>query len=168
MARRQYSEAEQLLIQILEKHPGDLNSILQLIQIYYQISQTDKIEPLLEKNARFIPSNIYSEQKVLLLVMQGKPAEAWELSQRYLEQMSHNVNSYRQLASYFERRGFYEQVLVLYRQARIIHKNDDLFSLEIANSALKFQAAGGKALSEYLRFLEKNPGNCISSITSVL
>lgn len=158
MARRQYNEAEQLFIQLLDKYPGDLNSILQLIQIYYQTSQTDKIDKLLEQNIRHIPSNTYTEQKILLLIMQGKVSEAWNMSQRYLEQMAYNVNTYRTLAQYFERRGFYEQVIALYKEARIRLNSEDLFSLELANSALNFRLLE-EALQEYLRFLDKNPAN---------
>jgi hypothetical protein len=64
--------------------------------------------------------------------MQGKVSEAWNMSQRYLEQMAYNVNTYRTLAQYFERRGFYEQVIALYKEARIRLNSEDLFSLELA------------------------------------
>jgi len=49
MAQRQYAQAEQLFKVILDKYPGDLNSILQLLNIYFSLSQTDKAEELLNQ-----------------------------------------------------------------------------------------------------------------------
>ena len=158
LARRQYSEAEQLFLQILTKFPDDLNSVLQLNQIYLQTSQLEKAETLLSQKQRIMPSNIYSEQRILLYVYQGKPVEAMQLSQSYLASTNHDQNKYRQLASYFEQRGFYEQVLFLYTEARKQLKNNDIFVLEVANTALNFRQLE-QATREYLRFLELNPSN---------
>ncbi len=158
MARRQYSEAEQLFQEILRKFPGDTNSLNQLLQIYYLTSQTDKAETLLEANKRNMPQAQYTEQRIQLFVMQGKANQAWDLAQSYLQQFNYEQNRYRLLASYFERRGFYEQVLELYSAARKHHNNNDLFILEYANTALNYRLFS-QALQEYLRFLNNNPGN---------
>jgi|GEM_PF-230416 len=158
VARRQYSEAEQLFKQILQKFPGDLTSILQLINIYHQLSQTDKIENLLDENVRYMPASTHSEQRVLLLIMQGKPNEAMQLTRSYLELVNHNIHNYRLIASYFERRAFYEQVISLYRDARKHHGDEQLFQMEIANAALNFRLLD-LAISEYLDLLKSSPNN---------
>ncbi len=158
MARRQYSEAEQLFQEVLRKFPGDSNSLNQLLQLYYLTSQIDKAENLLESSKRNMPQTQYTEQRILLYVMQGKVQAAWELAQGYLNQFNHDQGRYRIMASYFERRGFYDQVLELYRSARKHHKNDNLFMMEYANTALNYRLFE-VALREYLRFLNLNPGN---------
>ncbi|MDD4223061.1 MAG: tetratricopeptide repeat protein [Candidatus Cloacimonetes bacterium] len=158
LGQRQYAEAEKLFLQVLEKFPDDANSVLQLLNIYFQTSQLDQAEKLLRQYRRVLPANQATEQEILLLVMQGKPDAAWDLSQIHLARMNHSENSYRLLASYFQRRGFYEQVLRLFEDARLRRGDPDLFRLEIGNAALNFRRFD-LALTEYLSFLEKNPAN---------
>lgn len=158
LARRQFSEAEELFKQILLQYPDDANSVLQLLQIYYQTTQLDKAEALLNQYRRILPQNQLTEQEIRLLIMQGRAEPAWKLGQTYLQSQNHSQNTYRVLASFFESRGFFEQVLQLYRDARVRLNNQDLFMLEMANSALNYRQYG-IALNEYLRFLDKNPAN---------
>ena len=158
LAQRQYAEAEKLFEQILVKFPDDPNSVLQLLNIYFQTSQLDKAEAALDRYRRILPPNQAAEQQILLLVMQGKPDEAWRLGQSYLQQQNHPENAYRLLASYFERRGFYDQVLQLYADARKQLANPELFRLELAGAALNYRRFD-LALQEYLAFLDKNPAN---------
>lgn len=158
MAMRQFTEAENLFLQVLETNPEDLNSILQLLNIYFQTSQLDKAENFLKVHKRIIPPITALEQEILLLVMQGKPDAAWTLGETYLQRQNYSDNSYRIVASYFERRGFYEQMMRLYGEARTKLNNPDLFRLESANTALNMRQYP-LALTEYLSFLDKNPGN---------
>lgn len=158
MARRQYADAELVFKQILTKFPNDVNSVSQLIQIYIATSQIDKAETLLEANRRILSPSQYSEQRILLFVMQGKPLQAWEISMSYLAQNNHEEHRYLVLARYFESRGFFEQALNLYQMGRKHHKNDNLFALEYANLAISSRQFE-LALNEYLRFLERQPNN---------
>lgn len=158
LGQRQFAEAEKIFLQVLEKYPDDANSVLQLLNIYFQTSQLDKAENLLRQYRRILPANQATEQEVLLLVMQGRPDDAWNLGQTQLVRMNHSESTYRLLASYFERRGFYDHVLRLYEEARARRGNPDLFRLEIANAALNYRRFE-QALREYLSFLEKNPSN---------
>lgn len=158
LGQRQFAEAEKIFLQVLEKYPDDANSVLQLLNIYFQTSQLDKAENLLRQYRRILPANQATEQEILLLVMQGRPDDAWNLGQTQLSRMNHSESTYRLLASYFERRGFYDHVLRLYEEARARRGNPDLFRLEIANAALNYRRFE-QALREYLTFLEKNPSN---------
>jgi predicted Zn-dependent protease len=158
MARRQYSEAETLFRQILQRWPDDSNSALQLLQIYMQTSQLDKAESTLNQYRRIIPQNQIVEQEILLLILQGKADQAWQMGQDYLQRSNYNPNTYRVLASYFESRGFFEKTLQLYREARQRLGNAELFRLEMANTALNYRQYD-VALDEYLKFLDKNPAN---------
>lgn len=158
LAQRQFGEAEKLYLQILEKFPNDTSSVLQLLNIYYQTSQLDKAESALNQYRRVLSPAQATEQQIQLLVLQGKPDQAWELSQGYLQQQNYQENSYRLLASFFERRGFYDQVLQLYRDARVKLGKPELFQLEIANAALNYRLFD-QALKEYLAWLDKNPAN---------
>ncbi len=99
--QRQYAQAEQLYLQILEKYPGDISTINQVLLIYFALSQTDKAEALLTKYQRTIPTQVYSEQHIQLLVLQAKVQEAWQESMSYLELNNHDEYRYRLLASYF-------------------------------------------------------------------
>ncbi len=158
LGQRQYAEAEKIFLQVLDKYPDDANSVLQLLNIYFQTSQLDKAESLLSQHRRILPANQATEQEILLLVMQGRPDEAWDLGQTQLARTAYAENTYRLLASYFERRGFSDHVLRLYEDARARSGNPNLFRLEIANAALNYRLFD-QALTEYLTFLEQNPAN---------
>ncbi|MDY0150842.1 MAG: tetratricopeptide repeat protein [Candidatus Cloacimonas sp.] len=158
LAQRQYSQAQQLFIQLLDKYPNDLNSILQLLSIYFSLSQTDKAEALIVKYQRVLPSQTYAEQHIQLLLMQAKPIEAWQESMDYLDLYSHDEYKYRFLASFFERKAFYDKVLDLYYMARKKLNNPELFRLEIANTSLNYRLLE-PAVREYMSYLEKNPVN---------
>ncbi len=64
LIRRQYDQAEAVFLQILEKYPNDLNSILQLMQIYLNLSSADKAEALLDKYQRTLSQEVYNEQRI--------------------------------------------------------------------------------------------------------
>lgn len=128
------------------------------MNVYFQTSQLDKAEELLKRYRRSLPENQGTEQEIQLLIMRGKPEQAWNLSQAYLQRQNYGEGNYRLLASFFERRGFFDQVLRLYRDARKQLGKPDLFRLEIANSALNFRQFD-VAVSEYLTWLEQNPPN---------
>jgi len=158
LGQRKFAEAEQVFLQILDKYPNDSNSVIQLLNIYFQTSQMDKAENLLRQYRRILPANQATEQEILLLIMQGKPDEAKQKSDAYLLSQNYNQNICRLLASYFERRGFYEYSLQIYQEARRRKNDPELFRLEIANAALN-ASLFDLALSEYLAFLDKNPAN---------
>ncbi len=158
LARRQFNEAEQAFLQILTRFPNDSNSVLQLMQIYLQTSQLTKAETLLNEQRRILSPNLYTEQSILLTIHQGRAPEALSMAQNYLEQLGHDQAKYRQLASFFEQRSFYEQSLILYQAARDHFANQDLFTLESANAALNFRRLD-LALSKYLQWLKLNPNN---------
>lgn len=158
LAQRQYAQAEQLYIQILDKFPNDLGAISQLLQIYFALMQTDKAEALLGKYQRSMPAQMYSEQHIQLLVMQAKVNEAWQESLAYLELYSKDEYRYRQLAAYFERKGFYDKVLELYHLARVSLNKPEFFRLEIANASMNYRLFE-QAIREYLAYLETSPVN---------
>lgn len=156
--QRQYAQAEQLYLQVLDKYPADLGAINQLLMIYFALSQTEKAEALLSKYQRTIPPQVYAEQHIQLLVMQAKLPEAWQESMAYLELYKHEEYRYRLLASYFERKGFYDKVLELYRLARVRLNKPGYFRLEIANASLNYRLYSD-AIYEYLAYLETAPVN---------
>lgn len=158
LAQRQFGQAETLFQEILGRYPDDLNSIQQLLNIYYQTSQLDKAEMILTTHRRIIPQLTLLEHEIQLLILKGLPDQAWQKSMQVLQLSNNDQNRYRVLAAYFERRGFFENALSLYHHARDTYRNDDLFSLEIANAALNFRIYE-QAIREYLRFLDKNPAN---------
>jgi len=158
LVQRQYTQAEQLYKTILDKYPNDLNAILQLLNIYFSLSQNDKAETLLTQYQRQIPAQTYSEQHIQLLVMKAEINDAWRESNAYLELYGYDEYKYRRLASLFERKAFYEQVLELYRQGRNKLNNPDLFRLEIANTSMNYRLFSD-AIREYLAYLDKNPVN---------
>ncbi len=158
LAQRQYDQAEKLFEQLLVKFPDDLNSVLQLLNIYHQTARIPKVEATLLQYARIIPELTRMENEVQILVARGEPAKAWDKSMQLLQLANYDQNKYRLIAAWFERRGFFEQVLALYEQARQQYRNQDLFMLEIANTALNFRLYD-RSLREYLNFLDKNPAN---------
>jgi len=151
LMRRQYSQAEDVFLQILEKYPNDLNSILQLMQIYLNLSAGEKAEALLDKYQRTMPEAVVTEQRIQLLVMQGKLIPAFRMAESYLQVNAQNQNKYRLIASYFERRGHYESAISIYQKARA-ELDDNLFRMEIANASMQLQRYP-EALSEYLAYM---------------
>jgi hypothetical protein len=141
---------------VLDKYPNDIATITQLLQIYFALMQTDKAEALLSKYQRVIPAQVYSEQHIQLLVMQAKVSEAWQESLAYLALFNHEEYRYRQIASYFERKGFYDKVLELYQMARVKLNKPEFFRLEIANASMNYRLFE-QAIREYLAYLETSP-----------
>lgn len=151
LVRRQYDQAETVFLQILDKYPDDLNAILQLMQIYLNLSASEKAEALLTKYQRVIPEQVYTEQRIQLLVMQGELEQAFSLAESYLMLHAQDQNKYRLIASYFERRGHYESSIRIYQKARA-SMGDNLFTMEIANAAMRLQRYP-QALTEYLAYM---------------
>jgi len=155
---RQYAQAETIYKQVLERWPGDQVAILQLLNIAYQTGNIDKAEAILTEQGRHLQPATLLDHELQILVQKGFPDEAWDKAMRILEINPKDQNRYRIIASYFERRGFYDQVLRLYELGRQRFNDPELFALEYANSALSYQRYE-TALREYLRWLERNPGN---------
>jgi len=155
---RQYAQAETIYKQVLERWPGDQVAILQLLNIAYQTGNIDKAEAILTEQGRHLQPATLLDHELQILVQKGLPDEAWDKAMRILEINPKDQNRYRIIASYFERRGFYDQVLRLYELGRQRFNDPELFALEYANSALSYQRYE-TALREYLRWLERNPGN---------
>jgi len=155
---RQYAQAETIYKQVLERWPGDQLAILQLLNIAYQTGNIDKAEAILNEHGRYLQPATVLDHELQILVQRGSVDAAWEKALRSLELNPKDQNRYRIIASYFERRGFYDQVLRLYQLGRQQFNNPELFSLEYANSALNYQRYE-LALREYLRWLDRNPGN---------
>lgn len=151
LIRREYQQAETVYLQILEKYPDDLNSILQLMQIYLNLSASDKAEALLNKYQRTMDANIYTEQRIQLYILQGKLPQAYQMTEAYLQLHGQNQNKYRLLASFYERRGHYEYSVQVYQKARI-ELDATLFMMEIANANMQLQRYPA-ALKEYLDFM---------------
>ena len=156
LMQRQYVQAEQLFLQILDKYPNDLNSINQLMNIYFTLSQTDKAEATLNKYQRTLPPQTYSELLIQLLIMQAKVDVAWQETMRYLNIYGQDEYKYRRLATFFERKAFYDKVIELYTMARIQLGKPDLFRLEMANTAMNYHQLE-KAIYEYMAYTENNP-----------
>ncbi len=156
--QRQFTQAEQAWLQILQKYPNDAASITQLFQMYLQINQMDKADKLLKDYRAVLPENQRMEYEVQLLINQAKLTEAWDKSQAYIQLSPKEENRYRMLAYYFEQKGFYEQAIRMYEQGRKALNNDNLYSMEIGNSAY-YSHIYDKAMTEYIRFLEAQPGN---------
>lgn len=156
LIQRQYAQAEQLFLQILEKYPNDLNSIYQLMNLYFTLSQTDKAEATLNKYQRILPPQTYSELHIQLLVLQANVDTAWQETMRYLETFGEDEFKYRRLATFFERKAFYDKVMDLYTMARNRLGKPDLFRLEMANTALNYRQFE-KAIREYMAYTENNP-----------
>lgn len=155
---RQYAQAEQLYRQILQKWESDQHSILQLLNISYATGDVDKAEAVLSEYGRHLAPITILDHEIQILVHRGRAEEAWAKAMQSMQLNPNDQNRYRTLASHFQRRGFFDQVLELYEMGRISFGNPDLFTLEYANAALAFQRYD-LAMAEYLRWLEKNPGN---------
>ncbi|MDD3103693.1 MAG: hypothetical protein PHY24_05690 [Candidatus Cloacimonetes bacterium] len=151
LIRREYQQAETVYLQILEKYPDDLNSILQLMQIYFNLSASDKAEALLTKYQRTLDANIYTEQRIQLFILQGKLPQAYQMAEAYLQLNAQNQNKYRLLASYFERRRHYEYSVQVYEKARA-ELDETLFMMELANANMQLQRYPA-ALREYLAYM---------------
>nr|MDK2851027.1 hypothetical protein [Candidatus Cloacimonadota bacterium] len=153
LVRREYLQAENIFLQILEKNPTDLNAIMQLMQIYLNLSAADKAETLLRDYQRFMPEAVYTEQRIQLLIMQGQIDQALVESEAYLARNPELQGKYKLLASYFERRGHFDCSIRLYKKAREAI-SEDLFALELGNAYMR-TSQYSEALTEYLAYLSR-------------
>lgn len=151
MVQRQYPQAEELFLQILEKFPNDQTSILQLAFMYLNISADLKAEEHIKKYQRQIPDKTFTELRIQVLVLQGKLEEANALADSYLVLYGSASNAYHMVAGYFTRRAAYDSAIRIYYLARQRH-GDSIFALELANAAMQSQQYR-LALEEYLRFM---------------
>lgn len=151
MVQRQYPQAEELFLQILEKFPNDQTSILQLAFMYLNISADLKAEEHIKKYQRQIPDKTFTELRIQVLVLQGKLEEANALADSYLALYGSASNAYHMVAGYFTRRAAYDSAIRIYNLARQRHGNS-IFALELANAAMQSQQYR-LALEEYLRFM---------------
>lgn len=156
--RRQYAEAEQAWLQLLQKYPNDVNAISQLFIMYLQINANDKAEKLIKDYRSVLPSNISLEYEIQLDVNQAKLKEAWDKAQSYIILNPKEEYRYRVMAGYFERKGFFDYSIRLYEQGRTALGKTNIFHMEIGNNAFNSQLYD-KAVTEYIRFLEAQPGN---------
>jgi len=152
LIRREYNQAEIIYLQILEKDPSDLNAILQLMQIYFNLSATDKAETILRDYQRAMPENVHTEQRIQLLIMQGNIDRAYSEAEAYLQLQSQNQSKYRLLANYFDRRGHHEKTIMIYNLGRQALGGDH-FAMEIGNANMRINRYE-EALSEYLTYMK--------------
>jgi len=156
--QRQYVEAEQAWMLLLQKYPNDLNAVAQLFQLYLQINKPDKAGKLLSDYRTVIPDTMWLEYDLQLDISQAKIKEAWSKAQSYLQLFPKDENKYRLVAGYFDRKGFFEQAIRIYEQARTALNRNDVFAMEIGNAAFNSQLYD-KAIIEYVKILESQPGN---------
>lgn len=156
--QRQFTQAEQAWLNYLAKYSDDQAAIAQLFQLYLQINQTNKAQQLLNNYRNVLSDTARLEYEIQLDIQQAKINDAWDKAQAYLQLYPKDENKYRLLANYFERKGFFEQAMRLYEQGRKTLNKPDAFCLEIANNAF-YNHQYEKAIPEYLRFLELQPGN---------
>lgn len=158
MMQRNFTQAEQAWLQILVKYPDDINSVAQLFQIYLHINQTEKAEKLILDYRSLLPDNLRQEYDIQLTIQQAKLELAWDKAMAYIQLYPGDEYRYRTLASYFERKGYFEQSIELYEKGRKTLGKNDIFAMEIGNTAFNYRLYE-KAIIEYLGFLEKQPGN---------
>lgn len=155
---RQYTQAENLYKQVLELVPTDQTAIMQLLNISYMTGNVDKAEEVLDRYGAYLAPITLLDHQIQILVYRGQAEEAWPKVLRSISMNPNDQNRYRTIASYYERRGFFEYVQRIYQLGRNNFNDPNLFALEYANSALYAQRYE-LALNEYLSWLERNPAN---------
>ncbi len=155
---RQYTQAENLYKQVLELVPTDQTAIMQLLNIAYMTGNVDKAEEVLDRYGAYLAPITLLDHQIQILVYRGQAEEAWPKVLRSISMNPNDQNRYRTIASYYERRGFFEYVQRIYQLGRNNFNDPNLFALEYANSALYAQRYE-LALNEYLSWLERNPAN---------
>ncbi len=149
MVQRQYSQAEDIFLQILTKYPGDLTSIMQLAYLYLNTSAAEKAEVLLLKHQREIPEKTFTELRMQVLILQGKLDLANASADSYLQLYGSQQNSFNVVASYFSRRNAHDSAIRIYNKGRE-QFGESAFALEIANAAMQSQRYE-LAMREYMR-----------------
>jgi thioredoxin-like negative regulator of GroEL len=156
--QRQYTQAEQAWLNILQKYPNDVNAVAQLFQMYLQISQPDKAEKLVRDYRAVLPGNVAQEYEIQLDIQQARLDDAWRKTQAYLQLYPGEENKYRLLAGFFERKSFFDYAIMIYQQGRKALNRTDIFLMETGNAAF-YSHQYELAVQEYIRFLETQPGN---------
>ncbi len=156
MVTRQYDRAEEIYLEILDKYPNDVNTVLQLMQLYLNISNKDKAEQHLNRYQRHLADNQQMELRMQLLLMQGKAQEAKSIVTGYLELYGQHSSRHRLLATYYERYRYYEEAIEIYLAARE-QFGGTIFALELANASMRIQRFHD-ATEEYLNYIAASTG----------
>ncbi|HNX01376.1 MAG TPA: tetratricopeptide repeat protein, partial [Candidatus Cloacimonadota bacterium] len=107
MQSRRFKQAEAIYTDLMSKYPSDYVVVLNLINLYIQTSNADKAYDLLNAKKDIFPSNVFSEQKISLLLQKNQVDEAFRLATDYLEQNRNQITLYRNIAALFEIRFQY-------------------------------------------------------------
>jgi len=156
MQSRRFKQAEAIYTDLMSKYPSDYVVVLNLINLYIQTSNADKAYDLLNAKKDIFPSNVFSEQKISLLLQKNQVDEAFRLATDYLEQNRNQITLYRNIAALFEIRFQYDKAIQIYAKARQVSNDPLLHAMEIGNDY--FQMRDFKnCIPEYFKLLQRTP-----------
>lgn len=157
MQRRQFSQAELMYKEVSNKYPDDYTILVQMFALYITMGKPERGMSLLEANEARFPANVFTEQKILLLVQSSQVKEAFTLAKDYLRTNRNQIQLYNMIAHFFEAKAQFTEAIELYNTARSVANDPDLYTYELANDYFMSRLYP-EALKEYFRYLSKNPG----------
>jgi hypothetical protein len=153
---RRFQQAETIYNDLMIKYPGDYSIVLNLINTLVLSTKYDEAYELLNAKKGSMPSDVYSTQKIYLLIQKSNFEEAYSFALNYLDQNPNQVTLYRTIASFFESKMQFEKAIQIYMKGRQVSHDETLNSQEMANDL--FQIRNYKeAIPEYFKLLSRNP-----------
>ncbi len=153
---RRFQQAVAIYQDMLIKYPDDYTVVLNLINTYIQSSSIDKAYELLNTKKDIMPSDVFSQQKIYLLVQKSNFEEAYRFALDYLDKNHNQVTLYRTVASYFEMKSQFEKAIQIYTLGRQVSHDESLNSMEVANDLFQLRDYRN-AIPEYFKLLAKTP-----------
>ena len=153
-SRRQFEKAISIYEVVMKNDPEDIDNVYQLILVLIQTSKTEQAEKLLNDFEKKMPEAKYFQLKLMILLHGAEFKKAQNFSDAFLDKHRGNVNNYGSIAKTFEQYRQYDAAIEIYKKARKIANDDNLYVRELANNfnALKDYK---NAVYEFIKLVEK-------------
>lgn len=155
--QRQFDQAISIYEEILDKFPEDRDAADRLVRSYISVSNFNDARRVLDKYKDNFSDLDYMRHNLNLLLRTGEKPTAIDEANSYLTQYSGHIQHYRQIATIFEQNRHHDVAIDIYKRARQVSSDDELYSRELA-SAYENNNMPDEAIVEYLKHLEKSRG----------
>jgi len=155
---QQYEKAAALYQQLYNKSPKR-HYYSYLLNCFVNLKEYRQAEKLIRKQKKIRPGDFHSDiDEAFIFKLEGNNSKAHKIIRSITVNLPGNKNQIIQIASALQSRGFYEEALEVYQQARKMPSVNYNYDLEIANV---YQNTGDfdKMFGAYLDYLSVNPGD---------
>lgn len=162
MQQQRYEQALPMFQRVYDREPTVFQYFSGLVDCHIQLKQYETAEALakLQSGGPSYPA-LASVLLGKIRHMQGNEAEARTIWQQNLERNPNQLQVYINTANTMSDRKEFDEAIAVYKKARQVFNNNNLFLLDIPNTYMK---AGeyDAAISEWLQLIRNEPGQVMA------